>query len=145
MTTTTRPRSRSATTGRVRQRALTAAAAMLTAVAVWVIAVPVAGLDLLVRPGGGATQHVGVGSVVIVSLLAALLGWGLLALLERLLPARARTVWTVVAGLVLVLSLAGPLTGGTTAAVTVTLALMHAAVGAVLIAGLPRRMVRQAA
>jgi hypothetical protein len=142
MTTTTSSRS---TTGRVSRRGLTVAAAVLAAVIVWLIAVPVAGIDLLVRPGGGATQQVGVGSVVAVSLLAALLGWGLLAMLERLLPARARTVWTVAAGVVLVLSLAGPLTGGTTPAVAATLALMHLAVGAVLIIGLPRRTVRRAA
>ena len=141
--TTTITRSRSARTGRGGHRALTVVAAVLTALVVWLIAVPVAGIDLLVRPGGGATQQVGVGSVAIVSLLAALLGWGLLALLERLLPARARTVWTAVAGVVLVLSLAGPLTGGTTAAVTVTLALMHVAVGVALILGLRRHVVRQ--
>lgn len=145
ITPTTTTRSRSARTARVSHRASTVAAAVLTAVAVWLIAVPVAGLDLLVRPGGGATQQVGVGSVVIVSLLAALLGWGLLALLERLIPARARAVWTVAAGVMLVLSLAGPLTGGTTAAVAATLALMHVAVGAVLIMGLRRRLIRKAA
>ncbi len=139
-TTTTKSRRPASAT-----RALTVAAAVLAAVVVWLIAVPVAGLDLLVRPGGGATQHVGVGSVVIVSLLSALLGWGMLAMLERLLPARARTVWAVVAGVVLVVSLAGPLTGGTTAAVTVTLALMHVAVGAAFMIGLRRRIVRRAA
>jgi hypothetical protein len=143
--TTTTTRTRSTTTGRVSHRALTVAAAILAAAVVWFVAVPVAGLDLLVRPGGGATQHVGIGSVLTVSLLAALLGWGLLTLLERLLPAHARTVWTVVAVTVLVLSLAGPLTGGTTAAVTVTLSLMHVAVGAALILGLRRRTIRRAA
>lgn len=147
MTTTTTPqtRSRSATTSRVSQRALTVAAAVVAAVVVWLVAVPIAGLDLLVRPEGSTTQQVGIGSVVVVSLLAALLGWALLALLERLLPARASTAWTVVAGVMLALSLAGPLTGGTTPAVTVTLALMHVTVGAALIIGLRRRTVARAA
>lgn len=145
MTTTTTTRSRSTTPGRTRHRASTVAAAVLAALMVWLVAVPVAGLDLLVRPGAAAAYQVGIGSVAIVSMLAALLGWGLLSLLERLVPAHACTVWTVVAGVVLVLSLAGPLTGGTTAAVTVTLSLMHVAVGAALIVGLRRHAVRQAA
>jgi Family of unknown function (DUF6069) len=139
MTTTTHetaPR-RSATRGRAGRRASTVAAAVLAAVIVWLVAVPVAGLELRVLLGG-AIQEVGIGSVVTVSLLATLIGWGLLALLERLLPARARTAWTAIAGSVLVLSLAGPLTGGTTPAVAATLALMHLAVGAVMILGLRR-------
>ena len=123
---------------------MTVAAAVSAAVIVWLVAVPIAGLDLLVRPGGNATQHVRLGSVVVVSLLAALLGCGLLALLERLIPARARTAWTVVAAVVLLLSLAGPLTGGTTPAVTVTLSLMHLAMGAALIIGLRGRTVGRA-
>src|SRR5687767_14391663 len=95
---------------RLVQRLATAAAAVAGAVLVWLLAVPVAGMDLLVRPGQGAEQHVGVASVALVSLLASLLGWGLLAALERLWPRRARTIWTTVALVVLLLSLAGPLT-----------------------------------
>jgi hypothetical protein len=68
------------------------------------------------------------------SLVAALAGWGLLALLERF-TARPRTIWTAIAVLVGLLSLAGPLStlASTTAANALALALMHLAVAAVLI------------
>lgn len=138
-TTTTNRRS---TIGRIRQRVLTVAAAAVAAVLAWLIAVPIVGIDLLVRPGGGAAQQVGLGSVVAVSLLASLLGWGLLALLERLVSRRALTAWTVVAVVVLMLSLSGPLTAATNAAVAIALVLMHLVVGAVLIMGLRRTTVR---
>ena len=142
MTTTTTTRNRRSTIGRIRQRVLTVAAAVVAAVLAWLIAVPIVGIDLLVRPGGGAAQQVGLGSVVAVSLLASLLGWGLLALLERLVSRRALTAWTVVAVVVLMLSLSGPLTAATNAAVAIALVLMHLVVGAVLIMGLRRTTVR---
>ena len=138
-TTTTNRRS---TIGRIRQRVLTVAAAVVAAVLAWLIAVPIVGIDLLVRPGGSAAQQVGLGSVVAVSLLASLLGWGFLALLERLVSRRALTAWTVVAVVVLMLSLSGPLTAATNAAVAIALVLMHLVVGAVLIMGLRRTTVR---
>ena len=140
--TTTTTRNRRSTIGRIRQRVLTVAAAVVAAVLAWLIAVPIVGIDLVVRPGGGAAQQVGLGSVVAVSLLASLLGWGLLALLERLASRRALTAWTVVAVVVLMLSLSGPLTAATNAAVAIALGLMHLVVGAVLIMGLRRTTVR---
>ena len=140
--TTTTTRNRRSTIGRIRQRVLTVAAAVVAAVLAWLIAVPIVGIDLVVRPGGGSAQQVGLGSVVAVSLLASLLGWGLLALLERLVSRRALTAWTVVAVVVLMLSLSGPLTAATNAAVAIALVLMHLVVGAVLIMGLRRTTVR---
>jgi hypothetical protein len=114
----------------------------VAAVLAWLVAVPIVGIDLLVRPGGSAAQQVGLGSVVAVSLLASLLGWGLLALLERLVSRRALTAWTVVAVVVLMVSLTGPLTAAANAAVAIALVLMHLLVGAVLIMGLRRTTVR---
>ena len=122
---------------RGRLRALAVAEASLGALAVWVVAVPVGGVDLLVRSTGGPATAVGVGAVVGVSLLAGLLGWALLAMLERRI-ARARTVWTGSALVVLLLSLAGPLTAGTTAQAKAVLALMHLTIAAVLIPALRR-------
>ena len=122
---------------RGRVRALAVAAASLGALVVWVVAVPVSGVDLLVRPRGGAATAVGAGAVVGVSLLAGLLGWALLAMLERRI-ARARTVWTWSALVVLLLSLAGPLTAGTTPLAKAVLALMHLTIAAVLIPALRR-------
>jgi hypothetical protein len=62
-------------------------------------------------------------------------GWASPALLERL-TARARTIWTVIAVAVLMLSLlAGPAAGITSGA-KAGLALLHLAVGVVVIGGL---------
>jgi cell division protein FtsW (lipid II flippase) len=117
-----------------RLRALGVVAAVLAPVLIWVVAVPVLGVDLLVSDGRrqSPTQfEVGLGAVVTVALGSALLGWGVLALLERF-TRHARTVWTVLATVLLVLSLV-PLFGPMSGATRLTLALMHLAVGAALI------------
>ncbi|UWZ49774.1 hypothetical protein Dmats_26205 [Dactylosporangium matsuzakiense] len=62
---------------------------------------------------------------------AGLIGWGLLAILERA-TGKARTIWTVVAVVFLVLSLLGPLGADGTGA-KVSLLLMHLVAGAVII------------
>ncbi|WP_248958257.1 DUF6069 family protein [Sphaerisporangium perillae] len=119
-------------------RALAVAGAAVAGLAVWAVADPVAGVDLAVRLNGtaGAVDRVGPAAVVITSVLAGLAGWALLALLERL-TRRGTSTWTVVALVVLVLSLAGPLASGVTAAAKIALLCMHLAVGAVLIGVLP--------
>jgi len=125
-------------TGHVgRIRVMGVAGAVLAALAVWAIAVPLLGTDLLIRFGSGAAQGVGLGYVVGASLVASLAGWGLLALMERR-TARALTIWTGVAVVVLVVSLTLPLTAGTTTSARAALALMHVAVAAVLIPTLRR-------
>jgi hypothetical protein len=112
--------------------------AAAAALAVWTVAVPLAGVDLTVRTdGGGGIRKVGSGDVVLVSLLAGLAGWGLLALLERF-TAHPRRTWTATALVVLALSLLGPLGAGVGTAATVTLAGMHVAAAAVLIPLLAR-------
>lgn len=116
-------------------RALGVGGAVLAAVAVWTVADPVFGVELLVEMDA-ELQPVGVEAVVTSSLVASLAGWGLLALLERV-TARARRVWTVTALVVLMLSLLGPPAAVTTAA-TVALAAMHLAVAGVLIPALTR-------
>jgi hypothetical protein len=70
--------------------------------------------------------------VVIVSVLAGLAGWGVLAVLERQ-TARAGVVWAPVAIVVLAASLVGPLGSGTTAGARVSLAAMHVVAAAILI------------
>jgi hypothetical protein len=71
-------------------------------------------------------------------LLASTAGWGLLVLLERLVT-RAGRVWTVVAVIVLVVSLGAPLSAsGITNANKGWLVAMHLAVGAALIPLLAR-------
>jgi hypothetical protein len=115
-----------------RARALGAAGGVLAAVAVWVIEVPAAGLDLSVRFGNGHPQTIGIGQVIGASLAACLLGWLLLAILDRR-ASRGRAAWTGVALLALAGSLALPLSAATTTAATVGLVVMHLAVAAVVI------------
>ena len=125
-TPTTRPR---------RARALAVIAATLAALAVWLITDPLLGIDLTgtTRPGSQQLQPITPALVAGASLAVALAGWALLALLERF-TARARTIWTAVALLVALLSLAGPMSIlASTEANVLALALMHLAVAAVLI------------
>ncbi|MFI6743052.1 DUF6069 family protein [Nonomuraea sp. NPDC050451] len=121
----------------LRRLLLTAIGAPAAALAVWALAVPLAGTALTVRTGGG-TQTVGPVSVVVASLVAGLAGWALLAVLERR-AARPGRSWTITALVVLVLSLSGPLGSAVGAAATLVLILLHLVVGAVLVAGLARR------
>ncbi len=118
----------------LRRRASAVTAAVLVALVVWAVAVPLLGVQLTVRTTSSSSsmQTIGAGFVLAVSLLAALLGWGLLAALERRTQ-RAETVWTVAAGVVLLLSLAGPLTASLTTGGTVSLVVLHLSVAAVLI------------
>jgi hypothetical protein len=126
-TPTTRPR---------RARALAVIAAALAALAVWLVTDPLLGIDLIgtTRPGSQELMSITPALVAGTSLVVALAGWALLALLERF-TARARTIWTAIAALFALLSLAGPLSilASTSAANALALALMHLAVAAVLI------------
>ncbi|TMS00299.1 DUF6069 family protein [Nonomuraea basaltis] len=116
---------------------LTVVGAPAAALAVWALAVPVAGTTLTVRMGAG-TQPVEPGSVLVASLLVGLAGWALLAVLERF-ASRPGRIWTIVALAVLVLSLLGPLGSAVGIATMLVLVLMHLVVGTVLVLGLARR------
>ena len=109
------------------------AAAAVAAEVVFLAVHQAAGVDLAVR-GGDTVTHVGAVSVAVVSVLVALAGWGLLALLRRV-STRGRRIWTVVATVVLVVSLLGPL-GAESASALLGLAALHLTVGAVVIFGL---------
>jgi len=109
--------------------------AAVAALLIWLVQGPLTGVDLVVR-NRDATSTVGPVAVVAVALAAGLVGWGLLALLERV-TTRARRLWAVIAVVVLLVSFAGPL-GATTIQAKGALAAMHAVVGAILIAGLYR-------
>lgn len=125
------------TTSLIRPRAVSVAGASLAAVAVWAVAVPLLGTHLFIRFGGGPELGVGIEAVVGASLAGSLLGWGFLAFLERH-TARARTIWSRVAIVVLLLSLSLPISAGATISSKAALALMHLAVAAVLIPALRR-------
>jgi hypothetical protein len=126
-TLTTQPR---------RARALAVVAAALAALAVWLVTDPLLGIDLVgtTRPGSEELMSITPALIAGTSLVVALAGWALLALLERF-TARARTIWTTIAVVLTLLSLAGPLSvlASTSAANALALALMHLAVAAVVI------------
>jgi hypothetical protein len=104
---------------------------------VWVVVDPLLGVDLSVTRSG-TTTVVGPGLVVGMALGAALLGWALLAVLERF-TSRAGRVWTITAVAVLLLSFAMPFNSGKAdPSAKWSLLMMHVAVGAVLIPLLSR-------
>lgn len=106
--------------------------AITTAIAIWVLLVPIGGVDLDVG-SGETTRHVGLVGVVIVSALAAGLGLAALQAFRAALPG-GRRWWTVLAATVLMISLLGPLSAATAAA-GAGLACLHCAVGGVIIMG----------
>lgn len=118
------------------RRGAAVAGAAGAGLAVWVVAVPVLGVELSARTGDGETV-VGAPAVALAGIIAALAGWGLLALLERA-GVRAPRVWMTVAIGALVVSLAGPVFQATTVAAGAVLVAMHVAVGTTIIVALGR-------
>jgi len=118
-------------------RVITVAAATAGALLLWTVGGPWAGIDLAVRQGG-TVEHVGPAAVALTALVAGLAAWGLLALLERAVrrPVRA---YRIIASIVLIVSLAGPLGGGVGTSSRLVLLGMHVTVGAALIIGLRGR------
>lgn len=107
----------------------------------WALA-RLAGIDLVVSTGSG-TQHVNVVSVIVTSVVVAMAGGGLLRLLERRTEAAVR-VWTVISGVVLLVSLTGPL-GARSLGAGLALAGLHVLVAGVVILGLLRSRRRRVA
>ena len=94
--------------------------------------VPLLGIHLTFRFGAGHVQTIAIGQVIGVTLAASLLGWLLLALLERRTP-HARLLWTTIALAALAASLALPLAVATTTSAVAGLVIMHLTVGAAVI------------
>ena len=115
-----------------RARALCAAGGALAAALAWIVEVPLLGIHLNFRFGTGHIQTIAVGQVIGVTVAASLLGWLLLALLERRTP-RSRLLWTTIALAALAASLALPLAVATTTSAAVGLIVMHLTVGAAVI------------
>jgi hypothetical protein len=112
-------------------RALATMAAAGATFTVWTIAHPIAGADLVVDTGSGPTT-VTPTAVVLVTVVAGLAAWGLLALVERF-SRRAAAIWSWIAGAVVLISLLGPLGSAVGAGATAALVAMHLVTGAVLI------------
>ena len=111
------------------------ALAIVLPLLVWVIAVALAGLDL-VAGSGAAAQTVAPPSIVFVVLVAGLAAWGVLALLERFAKHGGR-IFAGIGWTVLALSLFGPVLMGAVGTVIVVLLVMHVLTGATLMTGLP--------
>jgi hypothetical protein len=120
-----------------RARALCAAGGALAAAVAWIVEVPLLGIHLTFRFGSGHIQTIAVGQVIGVTVAASLLGWLLLALLERR-TAHARLLWTTIALAALAASLALPLAAASTTSAVAGLIVMHVTVGAVVIPAMAR-------
>ncbi|MGC4748367.1 DUF6069 family protein [Micromonospora sp. DT201] len=118
------------------RRVAVSAGAILVAAAEFAILHSAAGVDLAAN-SGNSTQQITVGAVVVAAAVAALAGWALLAMLERLTN-RAGVWWASIAVAVLLLSLLVGPPSGVGGGAKATLALLHLSVGVVLILGLLR-------
>jgi hypothetical protein len=120
-----------------KRRPVIVVVAALVPLLVWLVARVGFGLDVR-SPTFSHAQHVAIGPLVVflTALPACLLGWGLVAILERFTD-RPRRIWLVVALVGLLVSLGMPLSGtGVPAGDRIALVLMHLSVGAALIPGL---------
>lgn len=106
----------------------------LAAVVVWLIAKYVFDAELRAQAFGSTEKaDIGAAGVAFGAILWSLVGWGLLAIMERFM-ARGRTVWTWTAVVLTVLSLLSPLlTPDLTAGTRIALSIMHVAAAAVVI------------
>jgi hypothetical protein len=115
-----------------RARALCVAGGALAAAAAWIVEVPLLGIHLNFRFGAGHIQTITIGQVIGVTAAASLLGWLLLALLERR-TLHARPLWTTIALVALAASLALPLVAATTTSASAGLVVIHLTVGTAVI------------
>lgn len=111
------------------RRAQTIASVVAANAIIWNFAVFIGQVDLSLK-GGGALESVGLLSVALSSAIATMLGWGLLTFLESRAAQPWRT-WSVIAVIVLVVSMLGPLSAET-ATGTVVLSVMHAVAFAIM-------------
>ncbi|MGC4835729.1 DUF6069 family protein [Micromonospora vinacea] len=121
----------------LRRRALGVAAAVVAPLAIWAVGA-LAGVDYTVESPGQPATVIGAGAIVMIALVAALLGWAVLALLERFATRVARPVWISLAIVVTVLSFVPVLSVEATGGAKLALGATHVAVAVALIALLPR-------
>lgn len=122
----------------VARRAVTVFSAVAAAALTWAIAVPLLNTDLTLTIGDQSPSTVGIGPVIVTSLVATLAGWASLTALERF-SSHARAIWTAVATTALLVSFAPLVAAEATTAAKATLALLHVVVATVLIPGLTRQ------
>ena len=120
-------------------RTVTVALGVLAALAVWTVSELVFGVDVR-QPafGTGVPQDLTAGPIVVASVVAGLVAWLTMALLERL-TRHARAAFVALATLALAASLGAPLSGrGIDGGSRLVLALLHLTVGTLLIVLLAR-------
>ncbi|NDU76518.1 hypothetical protein GWI34_28415 [Actinomadura sp. DSM 109109] len=115
-----------------RARALAVAGAVAAALAVWAVGEPLLGQDLVVRQEGQEPRDLGAAAIGVFALVPSLLGWALLAVLERVTRLAAR-IWTAAALALLAVSFLPVISVQAPGGSKAVLALTHLAVGAVLI------------
>jgi hypothetical protein len=115
-----------------RTRAVAVAAAVVATVAIYVAARALGTDFTLTDAGKTATHQLILPEIAVFTVVFALLGWGALALLERF-TRRAMTIWTALAGAVLLLSLVPIALEQATGSTKIMLVVIHAAVAAVLV------------
>lgn len=121
---------------RVRRRVTTVITAVAGAGLVWAAGTALLSHDLVVPQSGGRSPlTVTLPMVVFVSALAALLGWGTLAVLERA-TRRGTRIWVGLAVAVLLVSFAPLAAPGLATGTRIVLGLLHLVVGATLIPGM---------
>jgi len=113
-----------------------AAASAVVATVVWLLWTQAGGVDLEVKSGAGS-QQIGIGSVIVSSLLIALAGGALLRWWEGR-SERGTRWWTMLAVGIAVVSLITP-TSALTLAAGLGLASLHVVVAIVVVEGLRRR------
>jgi hypothetical protein len=121
---------------RIRRRLATVVTTVIGACIVWTVGIALLSHDLVVpQTGGREPLTVTLPMVLFVSALAALLGWGTLAVLERA-ARRGTQIWVGLAAAVLLVSLVPLAAPDLTPGTRVVLGLLHLAVGVILIPGL---------
>ncbi|MEH1166294.1 DUF6069 family protein [Micromonospora sp. CPCC 205539] len=131
-------RALTATTLRRRQRALGVGAAVI-ANSLLYLAARAAGTDFtLTDPGATQAHPLILPEIAVFSLVFALLGWGSLALLERI-TRHARVIWSVLAGAVLVASFVPIFIEQATVGTRIMLCVLHLVVAAALVPMLRHR------
>jgi hypothetical protein len=138
MTTDTRtPQPTAGASSAWRVRAIAVAGAVVVTSLLWLVA-QILGIDLWADPHHGQPAGaVSLTAVVAFTLVFTLLGWGVLAALERF-TRRARTIWTILALAMLALSLVPLVYVEATTGTKAVLTLMHLAVAFILIPVLRR-------
>lgn len=124
--------------GRWRRRTMTVVAAVIATIIVFLVETKGFGLKLA-SPAlmERASAEVTIKEVIGASGAAGIWGWIVMAILERVTP-RARSFWTVLAVITLIVSLAGAFAGeGITTNQRLALAALHLTTGVILIRFIP--------